>query len=102
MAQDGGATATVYCCAADVEFPPPVFYLPANQLGARLGVPDMTAWRILIEQFVKQMGIISIRAKGEKWKKGNQPKATVFEWKLRMTPTPLFEWEAEDEDSCRS
>jgi len=54
------------------------FYLSCRNLGNRLGVSDMTAFRIL-RKFQKE-GLIAVVQKGRVWKKGHKDVATVYEW----------------------
>lgn len=67
-------------CESNANLPPPLFHLSCASLGARMGIYDMVAWRIL-KRFVA-MGIIQLEESGMKRAKGQQGIATVYRWKL--------------------
>lgn len=67
-------------CESDASLPPPTFALSCAELGARLGIMDPQAWRILKE--FEKAGIISIERKGTRRAIGQRALATVFRWNL--------------------
>lgn len=70
-------------------FPPPLFFLSAEKLGARLGKLDNQAWRIL--QRFEKLGIIVCIKRGQKQAKGQDRVATVYRWLLcDIAPTPAI------------
>ncbi|MFO1483871.1 MAG: BT4734/BF3469 family protein [Verrucomicrobiaceae bacterium] len=62
----------------DPTTPPPEFFLSAVQLGTRLGVLDMQAWRIL--RHLGQKGAIAAVVKGTRRQAGEKARATRFRW----------------------
>jgi hypothetical protein len=67
-------------CESDPTVPPPLFFLAANRLGARLGVLDTPAWRILVK--LEKHGVIQTMTKGQRRAKGIESRATIFRWLL--------------------
>ena len=67
-------------CESEASSPPPLFFLSALQLGTRLGLLDMQAWRIL--RAFEKSGFIKTERPGTVRKKGVQGVATVYRWML--------------------
>jgi hypothetical protein len=65
-------------CESDSSVPPPEFFLSASQLAARLGVLDMSAWRIL--KTLREMGCFEITRNGDRRATGKKAAATHFRW----------------------
>ena len=70
-------------CESDATLPPPTFALSACQLGARIGVRDMEADRIL--KSFRKAGIIEVERKGARREAGKRGLATVYRWLLSAT-----------------
>lgn len=73
-------------CESDATLPPPLFALSACELGARMGLRDMEAFRIL--QGFQKSGIIQIERKGTRREAGKPGLATVYRWMLSDTQEP--------------
>jgi hypothetical protein len=67
-------------CESDVTLPPPLFALSACELGARMGLRDMEAYRIL--QSFQKSGAFEIERKGTRREAGKRGLATVYRWML--------------------
>jgi hypothetical protein len=67
-------------CESDATLPPPSFALSACELGARMGLRDMEAYRIL--QSFQKSGTIEIERAGTRRQLGKKGLATVYRWKL--------------------
>jgi hypothetical protein len=57
---------------------PPEFFLSCAQLGARLGVVDMPAWRIM--EMLTQRGAVEILRTGNRRAAGKKAAATRWRW----------------------
>lgn len=73
------------CCTTDESVPPPQFFISAEQLGARLGILSMSAWRILAD--FEKKSFITKFVKGQKRTAGVRARATIYKWSL----TPIGE-----------
>lgn len=67
---------------SEPDFPPPLFFLSAEKLAARLGKLDMQAWRIL-GRFEK-LRIIECVKRGTRRTSGKDNEATVYRWLLSI------------------
>ncbi len=65
-------------CESDPMTPPPEFFLSSVQLGSRLGVLDMQAWRIM--RRLEKKGAITEIKKGTRRRAGEKATATRFRW----------------------
>lgn len=67
-------------CESDASLPPPLFALSACELGARSGLRDMEAYRIL--KGFEKCDMIKIERKGTRRELGKRGLATVWRWML--------------------
>ena len=67
-------------CESDATLPPPLFALSACELGARMGLRDMEAYRII--QSLQKSGAFEIERMGTRRQLGKKGLATVYRWKL--------------------
>jgi hypothetical protein len=67
-------------CESDPSFPPPLFFLSAEQLGLRIDKLTMKAWRI--QRYLKKEGAIVEVEKGVRRAAGQKARATVWRWCL--------------------
>jgi hypothetical protein len=65
-------------CDSEPTTPPPLFFLSANKLGARLGMLDTQAWRIF--RYLEKRGAIVEITKGTRRQSGKEAVATRFRW----------------------
>ena len=91
MPSDDHATAFRICqslaaCDTDPAAPPPTFYLSAEQLGTRLGMLPMQAWRIR-DELEKRSAIRTLK-KGFKRAAGMKATATTYEWLFPLPAEP--------------
>ena len=66
------------CCESNPEMQPPEFFLSFAQLGARLGVVDTPAWRIM--KMLRQRGVVEILKRGDLRAAGKKAAATRWRW----------------------
>jgi hypothetical protein len=66
---------------------PPSFILSAEELGIRLGIPTMAAYRLL-NRFATRLHLIDLVEKGTRRAQGVKGKASVYRWRISMEPWP--------------
>lgn len=76
-------------CTSDETVPPPLFYLSAAGLGARLGLLGMVAWRMLRK--FEQKGILKLEVKGRKRTSEVLAEATKYRWLLPALISEAFD-----------